>query len=241
MTIGNKDLPEKILFISGTPRPGGNSELLAKRCAAAAEEEGAEVTFLSLRDMQISGCVGCLRCNRLKKCANTDDDWAKLRDALIGADTVVFASPVYFHDVTGVMKNAIDRFRSVLHVTFTAGGLIHDPVPWEGKTAAVILSQGAPVENDFEIPLRNLAFFAKLVCGAEKVSALVAKGLTISGQVEMEEKKLRAFWKAAKLDPDAFEDFAARFRGYRDSAGKLGRCLASGRPEDYMDVVECES
>ncbi|TET31892.1 MAG: flavodoxin family protein [Planctomycetota bacterium] len=224
----NENGKRRVLFISGTPRENGNSELLAGRCAAAAGNAGADVTFLALHSMNISHCMGCLKCNKLKRCAITADDWARLRDAFIESDAVVFSSPVYFHGVTGVLKNALDRFRSVLHVTFTTEGLIHDPVPWPPKDVAVILTQGAPEEDDFEAPLENLRFFSKLVCGAEDVRTLIAKGLIVAGQVDMGEKRLRAFFRAAGLDAGKLPEFVKRFESYRKQAETLGAELAAG-------------
>jgi multimeric flavodoxin WrbA len=225
---GNENSRRRVLFISGTPRANGNSELLARRCAAAAADAGADVTFLALREMEIASCEGCLKCNRLGRCAITADDWGGLRDAFIASDAVVFASPVHFHGMSSILKNAIGRFRSVLHVTFTTDGLIHAPNPWPAKDAAVILTQGEPVADDFKAPLDILCQFAKQVGGTEKVVSLIAKGLTIAGQVDMEEKRLAAFWRAAGLDAEKLPEFAARFEGYRERVEKIGRTLAEG-------------
>ena len=218
----------RILFISGTPRDDGNSELLARRCASAAGKAGAKVEFWALRSRNIMPCAGCLQCNKLKTCAFATDDWPALRDAFLASDAVVIASPVYFHGISAILKNALDRFRSVLRVRFTPSSLIHDTVSWPAKDVAVILTQGEPIGNDFESPLQNLKFFSKLVCRADDVRTLIAKGLTIAAQVEMDETRLRAFWRSSSLDPNVFIEFRDRFASYRDLADTLGRNLAEG-------------
>ena len=74
MTTGNNKRAKKILFISGTPRENGNSELLARRCAAETERRGADVTFLPLREFKIEpirttipACLDILSHNRYLK------------------------------------------------------------------------------------------------------------------------------------------------------------------------------
>ncbi len=54
----------KILGISGTPRKGGNSDILLKHVLAGAGNAGAEIEAIHLRDYQFQGCIGCEKCRK---------------------------------------------------------------------------------------------------------------------------------------------------------------------------------
>jgi len=103
-----------VLGISGSPRKGRNTEKLLYLALEAAGEVGASTELLSLAELNIRQCVGCNTCVREKRCPLDDgDDMALVKGKLLEADAVVFAAPSYFGSVPGVMKNAMDRSRSL--------------------------------------------------------------------------------------------------------------------------------
>lgn len=104
----------KVLGVSGSPRKGKNTQSLLAAALDAAEEAGAETEILSLADVSIQPCVGCNTCVREKRCPLDDkDDMGKVKGMLQKADAVIFAAPSYFGAVPGVMKNMMDRTRSL--------------------------------------------------------------------------------------------------------------------------------
>jgi len=104
----------KVLGISGSPRKGRNTEKLLLCALEAAEEAGAKTEMFSLAELNIKQCVGCNTCVREKRCPLDDgDDMGLVKGKLLEADAVVFAAPSYFGSVPGVMKNAMDRSRSL--------------------------------------------------------------------------------------------------------------------------------
>lgn len=104
----------KVLGISGSPRKGRNTEKFLYLALEAAGEVGASTELLSLAELNIRQCIGCNTCVREKKCPLDDgDDMALVKGKLLEADAVVFAAPSYFGSVPGVMKNAMDRSRSL--------------------------------------------------------------------------------------------------------------------------------
>jgi multimeric flavodoxin WrbA len=99
----------KILAIVGSPRKGGNTQILVSRIAEGAKAGGAEVHTLFLRNLNIKECDGCHRCWRGKECSKNDD----MRDVyrkIIENDAIIFGTPVYWYGPTGLMKLFIDRF-----------------------------------------------------------------------------------------------------------------------------------
>lgn len=96
-----------IIAICGSPRRG-NTEFVLKRILTKAEELGSSVELVLLREKRIEFCNGCLNCSSTGKC-NIRDDMQIIYPKLEEADLIIFGSPNYFSNVSGMMKNFIDR------------------------------------------------------------------------------------------------------------------------------------
>ena len=99
---------KNVLIISTSLRGGSNSELLAKECAKGAEEAGNRVELLSLKGKKIQYCIGCLSCIKTGKCVQKDDA-PEILEKLRRADVLVFATPIYYYEMSGQMKTLLDR------------------------------------------------------------------------------------------------------------------------------------
>jgi hypothetical protein len=99
---------KKVLVISTTPRKGGNSEILADEFTRGAADSGNTAEKIVLYDKQIGFCKGCFACQKTQKCV-INDDASKIVEKMLFADVIVFATPVYFHDMCGQMKTLLDR------------------------------------------------------------------------------------------------------------------------------------
>jgi len=97
----------KIIAICGSPRRG-NTEFVLKRILAKAEELGAKTELILLREKRIEFCDGCLSCDSTGKC-EIRDDMQLIYPELESADLIIFGSPNYFSNVSGMMKVFIDR------------------------------------------------------------------------------------------------------------------------------------
>ncbi len=103
---------KKVLIISTSIRNGSNSELLAKEFEKGAKEAGNDVEFVSLKDKNIAFCHGCLACQKLHKCI-INDDANEIADKMCEAEVIVWASPIYYYEMSGQMKTLIDRANSL--------------------------------------------------------------------------------------------------------------------------------
>lgn len=101
-------MSKKVLVLSGSPRKGGNSDLLCDQFLLGAIEAGNQAEKLFLRDKKINYCVGCGICQEEKKCV-LQDDMAEVLEKMIEADVIVMATPVYFYTMDAQMKTLIDR------------------------------------------------------------------------------------------------------------------------------------
>lgn len=102
----------KIVILKGSPRKSGNSNLLAEAFKAGAAEAGHEVYEFDYTRQRVGGCLGCGVCKMNGSCVQKDD-FGAIRDKLVEADMIVFATPIYYFGMSGQLKNVIDRFYSV--------------------------------------------------------------------------------------------------------------------------------
>ena len=99
---------KKILIISSSPRKNSNSEALCKAFAEGAMEAGNEVEIVALRDKALNFCRGCFACQKTQKCVINDDAVEICRKALT-ANVLVFATPIYYYEMSGQLKTMLDR------------------------------------------------------------------------------------------------------------------------------------
>ena len=99
---------KKVLIISTSLRKNGNSDMLAQAFAKGAEEAGNIVETVSLADKQIAFCRGCFACQKTGRCI-IDDDAVQITEKISDAEAVVWATPIYYYEMTGQMKTMIDR------------------------------------------------------------------------------------------------------------------------------------
>lgn len=101
----------KAVAINGSPRKGGNTELLLKQVLAPLVEAGWDTEFIQLGGKPICGCQACGQCfkKKNKRCGQKDDFFNQCFEKMIGADAIILGSPTYFTDVSAEMKALLDR------------------------------------------------------------------------------------------------------------------------------------
>ncbi len=99
---------KKILIVSASPRKNSNSEALALAFAEGAKSAGHQVDFVSLRGKDVNFCRGCFVCQEKLRCVIRDDADAICQQALT-ADVLVFATPIYYYEMSGQLKTLLDR------------------------------------------------------------------------------------------------------------------------------------
>ncbi len=99
----------KVIGIMGSPRIGGNSDILLSQALAGAKEAGADVEKIILDRKHIAGCKDCKKCNKTGVCA-IKDDMAEIQNKILDAYAIIHASPVYFWSMTAQMKAYLDRW-----------------------------------------------------------------------------------------------------------------------------------
>ena len=101
----------KVLGISGSPRPGGNTDILIKHALGVLEKEGIETDFLSLADRPVKPCMACAGCMKGDeiRCVQEDPAFEGMIERFQAADGILVGSPVYFGSATPQTMSLLDR------------------------------------------------------------------------------------------------------------------------------------
>ena len=102
-----------VIAINGSPRKKGNSAAMLEAAVKGAVENGASVERIDLFDLNYKGCVSCFGCKLLGgasfgKCAQRDE-LTPVLDKILAADVVLLATPLYFGEVPGAVRNRFER------------------------------------------------------------------------------------------------------------------------------------
>ncbi|WP_263833212.1 flavodoxin family protein [Sulfurospirillum oryzae] len=103
----------KIIAINGSPRKNANTATLLKKALEGAKQHGAKTELVHLYDFAYQGCISCFSCKLPKgksygKCAHKDA-LKPLLEKLHDADAILLGSPIYFGNITGMMRSFIER------------------------------------------------------------------------------------------------------------------------------------
>ena len=97
-----------VLVISTSLRVKSNSDILTEQLIAGAKDAGHQVEHISLKGKELKFCTGCLACQKTQECVLKDDAvW--IAEKVMNADTLVFATPIYYYEMSGQMKTLLDR------------------------------------------------------------------------------------------------------------------------------------
>ena len=169
----------KILVLTGSPRKGGNSATLADNFIKGAQEAGHTVVRFDSAFKNVHPCIGCNKCGMDGPCI-FKDDFEFVREHIIDADAVVFATPMYYFGISAQLKTVIDRFYAV-------NGQIHRP-----KKAVLLMTyadtsvrEAMPISNHYETLINYL--------GWRDAGRVIASGVWPVGAVNHTEYPQKAY------------------------------------------------
>ena len=99
----------KIVVLMGSPNKKGSTSILVENFKRGAEESGHRVDVIDVCHADVNPCIGCVKCGYEGPCVQ-QDGVRTIKAALLSADMVVFATPLYYYGMTAQLKAAIDRF-----------------------------------------------------------------------------------------------------------------------------------
>jgi multimeric flavodoxin WrbA len=101
----------KAIAINGSPRPGGNTEIMLKKVLEPLEAAGWSTEYRQIGGKPVRGCTACFKCVEKKngRCVIESDVVNEYLELMYAADAIILGSPTYFADVTAELKALIDR------------------------------------------------------------------------------------------------------------------------------------
>ena len=107
----------KVLGIVGSPRRGGNTEILIDEVLSGAENAGALIKKVILNNLNINPCQACDSCRKTGKCIH-NDDMLELLEKMEQSDIWVLGTPIYWWGPTAQFKAFLDRWYCPNHKNF---------------------------------------------------------------------------------------------------------------------------
>ena len=161
---------KKVLILSGSPRKGGNSDILCDRFAQGAIDAGHCVEKISVAEAKIQPCLGCYYCREHRGACVYKDGMEDILQKIIDCNVLVLSSPVYFYSVCAQLKTVIDR--CVARWTEIAN-----------KELYYITTAADADEDTMDGTLACMRGFAKCIDGYEEKGVLYGKGVAEKGEV----------------------------------------------------------
>jgi len=176
---------KKVLIILGSPRKGGNSEILCEQFALGAKESGHEVEKVSLQDEQLGYCKACYYCREHKECIQKDG-MNGILSKMFEADVIVLATPMYYYTMSGQMKTFIDRslprYREITN-----------------KDVYLIATGAVSEESKFEIIFDEFVAYINCLKGSKEKGRIYGKGVYLPGEVNDTKAMKDAFEMGNKI------------------------------------------
>ena len=178
-------MSKKILIVSASPRMNSNSEALALSFAEGARDAGHEVEFVSLRGKTVNFCRGCFVCQEKLRCVIRDDADEICRKAL-DADVLVFATPIYYYEMSGQLKTLLDRLNPLFPSDYAF-------------TDVYMLTSAA--EDEESVPARAVSGLEGWIACFERArlaGTVFLGGVTGAGEAKARPEKLQAAYALGK-------------------------------------------
>lgn len=173
---------KKVVGIGGSPRKGGNSDILMSRILEAARSGDVMTEEIQLRDYQIQPCIACERCRKDERCTGLEDGMQLLYPKVQEGHGLVVISPIYSYNVTAQMKAFIDRLYGFYHFGDERPGYWSSRLAGQDRKAIIAaIGEQASVEEGgmaltLEVMRRSIEALGHEVIGEIPVLGLFQKG-----------------------------------------------------------------
>ena len=184
-----------LLALVGSARVGGNTDLLVSEALKGARWVGATARRVRLFDLDMKPCLGCLACGD-GRCHSHDDDIPELLRAMHESHALLFATPVYFWNVSGLMKTLWDRMLPLAGLDLTARPATMNPLLKGHKAGSIVIQEEAEGPHSSICRLffeRNFADF-----GMENAGEVYGFGALNRGDVRTDEGAMGAAFELGK-------------------------------------------
>ena len=175
----------RILGVMGSPRIGGNTDLLLDAALSGACSQGAEVEKIVVDQMNISPCREHYGCLEDGNCVIRDDMDIMYRK-LLEADAVIVASPMFFYGITAQLKALVDRCQAL----WARKRVLKQTWPGAGRKGAFIAVGATKGQTLFDGSRATVKYFFKTI-GVEYAEELLIRGVDQKGDIEKHPSALK--------------------------------------------------
>jgi multimeric flavodoxin WrbA len=175
----------RILGIMGSPRIGGNTDLLLDAALSGARSQGDEVEKIVVDRLNISPCREHYGCLEDGNCVIRDDMDA-LYAKLLEADAIIVASPMFFYGITAQLKALIDRCQAL----WARKHVLKQTWPGAGRKGAFIAVGATKGETLFDGSKATVKYFFKTI-GVEYAEELLIRGVDQKGDIQKHPSALK--------------------------------------------------
>ncbi len=183
-----------ILIINGSPRKGGNTDILTDTLLESALENGASAEKIRLVKLKVKPCLECGGCDETGKCI-IEDDGKELFDKIAEAKVLVVASPIFFYNITAITQAMVERSQAcwVRKYLLKKG-------PWGGRRRkGIFISVGATKGKMlFDGVVRIIRYFFDAV-DADYQGALLYRNTEAKGAIKRNKEAMEHMKELGKL------------------------------------------
>jgi multimeric flavodoxin WrbA len=185
----------KIIAFQGSPRPGGNTEVLLNEALKPLREAGHDIQLFELNKMVIKPCQDCAGCSQTGVCIHTKDAMCGIYGAIREAERIILASPIFFSSVSAQTKAMIDRCQAFWCEKYLMNKVI--PAGPNGRKGLLLLVGGMKKEGSSKCAEEtSKAFFRTVSVPEHKV--LYYAGIDAKGDILSHPTALRDAYEAGK-------------------------------------------
>ena len=170
-----------VLGLQGSPRKNGNTCYLLSAFMDKVQNPGVQTRVISVRDKNITPCLGCGFCEKKGRCIITGDDMAtEIYTLLRRADVIVVATPVFFFNMPSRLKALVDRCQTFWSLKYRLK--VKDPLA-DTRRGFLLSAGGSRGKNLFDGLVLTTRYFFDAV-GARYSGSLVYRGIDKKGEMQ---------------------------------------------------------
>jgi multimeric flavodoxin WrbA len=189
-----------VLGVGGSPRKGGNSDILLQRLLKGVAAAGMVPEGIQLRDYQFQSCSGCERCRKEKQCVELKDGMQLIYPKIQEAKGLILASPIHNYNMTALMKAFIDRLYCFYNFSDERPGSWSSRLANQGRKAIIIAvgEQRSRKEAGMDLTLQAMRLCIEAL-GYEVISEMPVLGVFGKGEIKRHPEELEKAEALGKL------------------------------------------
>ncbi len=175
---------QKILCVEGSPRKGGNSDILMRHMVKGSRDNNVPVEEILLRNYRFQSCSGCERCRQDRRCTGFEDDMQLIYPGIVESRGLILISPVHNYNITAMMKSFIDRLYPFYNFDVKRPGRWSSRLEHQNRKAivAAIAEQSSPQDSGINLALQALRLPVEAL-GYEVIAEMPVTGIFEKGKI----------------------------------------------------------